>query len=93
MMKISEELYKHAQAAGAAGPGAGAEPGPGAGAGPAGGQQFYGNQAGGGPSPNAGNGDQKKKDADFEVVNWADSRLPCFAKAHRGGERNADCGF
>jgi len=37
MMKISEELYKHAQAAGAAGPGAA-----GPGAGPTGGQQFYG---------------------------------------------------
>jgi len=71
MMKISEELYKHAQAAGAAGPGAA-----GPGAGPTGGQQFYGGQPGGGPSPDAGNGDQKKKggkdgavDADFEVVN------------------------
>jgi molecular chaperone DnaK len=74
MMKVSEELYKHAQAAGAAGPADG--PGPGAGAGPAGGQQFYGGQPGGGSAPDSDAGDQKKKggkdgavDADFEVVN------------------------
>jgi molecular chaperone DnaK len=81
MMKVSEELYKHAQAAGAAGPGAAGGPtggpgGPGAGADPAGGQQFYGGQPGGGAAPGSDAGDQKKKggkdgavDADFEVVN------------------------
>ncbi|MBN1131349.1 MAG: Hsp70 family protein, partial [Chitinispirillaceae bacterium] len=66
MMKVSEELYKHAQTGGAAGPGAG----PGA----AGGQQFHGGQPGGGSAPNGDGGDQKKPgkdgavDADFEVV-------------------------
>jgi molecular chaperone DnaK len=72
MMKVSEELYKHAQAAGAAGPGAG---GPGGGADPAEGQQFHDGQPGGTSAPSGDAGDQKKKggkdgavDADFEVV-------------------------
>ncbi|MBN2037466.1 MAG: molecular chaperone DnaK [Chitinispirillaceae bacterium] len=70
MMKISEELYKHAQAAGAAG-----GPGAGPGAGPAGDQQFHGSQPGGENAGTGDSGDQKKKpgkdgavDADYEVV-------------------------
>jgi molecular chaperone DnaK len=72
MMKISEELYKHAQGAQGAGPGAGAgAAGPGAN-----GQQFH--QSGTGPTDNAAGsnesaGPKKGKDgavdADFEVVN------------------------
>ena len=76
LMKVSEELYKHAQGAGAGGPG-----GPGTGPGPdmgVAGQQFYQSQPGGetGPQPGPDSGNQNNKgkgkdgavDADFEVV-------------------------
>jgi molecular chaperone DnaK len=69
MMKISEELYKHAQGA------AGAAGGPGAGPGPDMGQQFHqGQQGGNAAGGQAGEQKQEKKpkdgavDADFEVV-------------------------
>jgi molecular chaperone DnaK len=70
LMKLSEELYKHA-------PGGGAGPD---GAGNTGGQQFYGSQPGGdqssatpgpeagGPDNNKGKGKDGAVDADYEVV-------------------------
>jgi molecular chaperone DnaK len=71
LMKLSEELYKHAPGGGGAGPD---------GAGNTGGQQFYGGQPGGDqssatPGPEAGGADNNKGkgkdgavDADYEVV-------------------------
>jgi molecular chaperone DnaK len=70
MMKISEELYKHAQnSAGAQGGGAGPGAGP-AGAGPgAGGQGSGGNASGSDGSSGPKKGKDGAVDADFEVVN------------------------